>query len=69
MIYIKKNNDRFINLLLNNENKMYKNYRIKLLRINKYIVDQIDLHIICANENQIEKYIFETILSELSKYL
>lgn len=56
-------------MLLNNENKIYKNYRIKLLRINKYIVDQIDLHIICANENQIEKYIFETILSELSKYL
>lgn len=28
-MYITKNNDRFINLLPNNENKMYKNYRKK----------------------------------------
>lgn len=50
-MYITKNNDRFINLLPNNENKMYKNYRknVKLLRINKCIVDQIDLP--RANEN------------------
>lgn len=28
-MYITQNDDRFMNLLLNNENKMYKNYRKK----------------------------------------